>query len=73
MSGADALVIWTVYDHPTDFPDEYVARKFIGAEATVEVMVCAALEPIRIELANRGFVCLQRADGDDAKIIETWL
>lgn len=22
------LSIWTVYDHPLDFPNEYVARRF---------------------------------------------
>ena len=26
------LVMWTVYKHPNDYPDEYVARKFVIAE-----------------------------------------
>jgi hypothetical protein len=28
MAMSEELFIWTVYDHPRDFPNSYVARKF---------------------------------------------
>lgn len=69
------LPIWTVYDHPTDFPEAFVARLWIGTDPTDQVLVSDDLDEVRAMVAAQmpGAVCLARADGDDPKILETWL
>jgi hypothetical protein len=74
----EKLVMWTIYDHPTDFPHCFVARKFtIGplgeVLATSEVMVASDIEKLRSVLIKRGLVRMTRAPDDDPKIVETWL
>lgn len=73
----DGLPMWTVYDHPSDFPECYVARKFLahaeGAVATDEIIVCEDLTAIREVLAVKGLTPLMRNEEDDARIIETWV
>ena len=70
MSG---LEIWTVYNHPKDYPDNFVARKFIGETATNEVIIEDELETLRDRLTAMGLVKLMRMQGDDLVIVETWL
>lgn len=71
------LAMWTVYDHPLDFPDKFVARRFDvdadGPKPTDEVIVSKHLYIVRECMAVRGLVCLTRNEGDDLKIVETWL
>lgn len=70
------LAIWTVYDHPTDFPDWYVARKHVvaagGTVPTDQVVKARTLDEVR-ELLPPGLVCLTRSRCDDPKIVESWL
>lgn len=70
------LSIWTVYDHPADFPHSYVARRFEinegGAHPTNDI-VQGELEMIRKSFSTCGLVCLTRDDADEAQIIESWL
>ena len=72
-----ALHIWTVYDHPRDFPAAYVARLYIAradrVERTNDLMFCADVEAIRAELSRRGFTRMERHPSDDANIMETWI
>lgn len=72
-----SLVMWTVYDHPRDFPHCFVARKYEvgvgGVCVTREVMVSDKLEKLRTILLKRGLTCLTRNAQDDPKIVETWL
>jgi hypothetical protein len=67
------LAIWVVYDHPKDYPNNYVAREWRGEAATGNYMVCPDLELLRGELINMGLVKLMPMDGDDPVILETWL
>jgi hypothetical protein len=72
------LTIWVVYDHPTDFPDSYVARPHFVMDDHSTVVGPGAwvhddLEIIRGGLASVGLTCLQRMDDDDPVILETWL
>jgi hypothetical protein len=68
------LSIWTVYDHPSDYPHCYVARQFIGEKSTNSVMVSADLERLReILLVDMGLTRLERDERDDPVILETWL
>jgi hypothetical protein len=71
------LQMWTVYDHPRDFPNSYVARCFdvdgSGPRATDNIMVSPSLDALRDMLAARGLTALCRSPEDDPKIVETWL
>ena len=70
------LPMWTVYDHPADYPDSYVARKWLTLPTlrkTDEVIVTRTLAELRDELEDRGLVCLMRNPDDEPQIVETWL
>ena len=73
-----ALSLWTVYDHPHDFPHSYVARRFeVSKEHNDPVatsdLIQGELNAIRKSFHQAGLVCLTRNDADDPKIVETWL
>ena len=73
-----ALAIWTVYDHPLDYPNDFVARRFeIGAgghRPTASIIVAPDLETLRrIFLTEMHLTCLARHPADDPKIVECWL
>jgi hypothetical protein len=77
MSGI--LVMWTVYDHPSDFPDAFVARRFevaAGGFVTTETFITSPdIETLRNSLQGE-FLCtdrLPRHPNDDPKIVEVWL
>jgi hypothetical protein len=71
------LYLWTVYDHPLDFPHAFVARRFAvergTSRATSIVLTAESLTAIRAEMLSRGLHRIARAPSDDAKIVETWL
>ena len=78
MNKPEPCVIWTLYDHPADYPDSYVARRFeVGpdcrAVATAVVVVSTSLMAVRESMAVRGLTPLARARGDDPCIIESWI
>lgn len=74
-----ALSLWTIYDHPKDQPDHFVARRFEARHghpepiATQDIIRGRELEPLREYFRKAGLVCLARYKGDDAKIVEMWL
>lgn len=72
--------MWTVYDHPTDYPDGYFARlwEVYAGEArptghTMSGFGDWGLRMIRAFMRQQGFACLSRNEGDDPAILETWL
>lgn len=67
------LSIWTVYDHPADYPQFFVARRFEYDQPTEDVLVAKEIDILRNTFRARGLHRMERWDGDDAKIIETWL
>jgi len=74
---ANLLSMWTVYDHPIDVPDLFVARRWEvhpdGPRATDDVITAPTLDALRSEFHRRGLTCLRRAPGDEPPIVETWL
>jgi hypothetical protein len=74
---SDVFDIWTIYDHPTDFPDNFVARRFEIAGPrpliTGDVLVARSLEALRAWMQSRDLFCIQRTVDDDEKIVETWV
>jgi len=70
--------MWTVYDHPKDYPDKYVARRFdVGRDGTKmsnSIIIAGDLEVLRTILAiEMQLTCLPRSKDDDAVILETWV
>jgi hypothetical protein len=79
MSGLDQLPMWVVYDHPRDFPRNFVARKHVWnghAQAYVpsaDIIVTPDLDELHGVLAQLGLAKLDRMPGDDPVVLETWL
>jgi hypothetical protein len=70
------LNIWVVYDHPLDYPNNIVARRWEcapGVKITDDVVLKDTLQSMRIEMMERGLNRIQRHDRDDPKIVEVWL
>lgn len=66
--------IWVVYDHPRDFPSNYVARLWLNDQRTDTLMICPDLDRLRAEINRRGATAkLLPSEGDDPVILETWL
>lgn len=76
---SDSLSIYTIYDHPKDFPDGFICRRFESTGVPVaRVIACEVvgtgetLEQVR-QCLPPGLVRLDRHPNDDPNIIETWL
>jgi hypothetical protein len=65
--------MWVVYDHPTDFPNNFVARCWLGEEASGDIIVSPDITALREVLAIKGLYRLERQEGDDPIIMEVWL
>lgn len=65
------LELWTIYDHPLDFPDQFVARCFLGDQPTDRYLTADTLEELR-RLLPPGLICFTRDPYDDPAIVETW-
>ena len=66
------LNIWAIYDHPADFPDSYVARRFEYDKPTATI-IKGTLPRLRKAFRLCGLHCLTRSPDDDPVIVETWL
>jgi hypothetical protein len=76
---SNKLAIWTVYKHPKDYPDKYVARRFdVDGRGKVRpsdsVIITDGLDQLRDVLQHElHLVKLMRNEEDDPVIVETWL
>lgn len=74
---SEGLSIWTVFDHPKDFPDCFVARRsIVGKDGVIlldEFLRASDLAELRAALMVGGLTCLTRDPSDDPAIIEVWL
>jgi len=67
--------MYTVYDHPADYPDAFVVvRWLVGAGGIYRERAWQAptLEAAR-EVIPHGLLRTERAPNDDSVIVETWL
>ena len=70
------LITYTIYDHPIDYPDKFVIRKFDSGQPTLTAYVANTLEEARTivrHLMPDGGFCFPRDETDDVKIVETWM
>jgi|LSQX01.3.fsa_nt_gb hypothetical protein len=76
----NSLSIWTVYEKPSDFPGEFVARRWESlvedgapvSRATADVLVARDLDGLRAQLPA-GLIRLERQPGDAPAIVESWV
>jgi hypothetical protein len=68
-----AIPIWSVYEHPRDLPDCFLARKFMLDVVTSEIMTAPTLSELRNRLRTKGLVRVLRSPEDEPRILETWL
>lgn len=69
----ETLSIWVIYDHPSDHPDHFVARRWSYDRPTADIKLARDVVELRSEMMAMGLACIARAHSDDAKIMETWL
>jgi hypothetical protein len=67
------LSIWVIYDHPSDYPDDFVARRWEGETATRDIILGKSLGMLRLAMRRKYLTCLPRYKDDDPVIVETWL
>ena len=70
------LDMFSIYDHPLDYPDKWAVRRWIistkGGEKSAELGLADSLEEAR-SLVPQGKVRVPRFAEDDPKIVEVWL
>jgi hypothetical protein len=74
----DELSLWTIYDHPSDLPNSFVARRFNARDGkpTADFVVADTLDEVRALVqgcCDYVLHCIPRSPGDDAVIVESWL
>lgn len=73
----DILNMWQIFDSPTDFPGQFVARRFEvdgkGEPRPTADIRAGSLESLRAMFARGGLFCITRSPEDEAQIVETWL
>lgn len=68
----EKLELWTIYRYPKDYPDKFVARKFILDKPTEERLIGDTLEEVR-SLLPKGLIRFDRSPNDILSIVETWM
>jgi hypothetical protein len=66
------LDIWIIYDNPSDYPGQFVARRFQMNRPTADVLTAGSLEAVRA-LLPAGLVRLERTQHDQPHIVEVWV
>ncbi len=79
MKADRPLLMFTIYENPTDYPGKFVARRFAVTAAGVmpepdPLAVVDTIEEARAAIPDReGLVCMRRNPSDEPQIVETWL
>jgi hypothetical protein len=71
-----ALCLWTIYDHPRDYPQGICARRheLAGGKSTpTEHLLVGELGFLRAIFREAKLVCICRQENDDKPIVETWI
>ena len=76
----DILEVYTIYDHPTDYPQDIVVKKWMVFKNIPEPVQDEKFRALFQELDNaRDFLkamnltCIPRSAEDDFKIVESWI
>jgi hypothetical protein len=71
ITNAEVFVCWVIYDHPKDYPNHFVLRRWEWETPDEDCQLFDTLEQARAALPRVGLICM-RGDPDKA-IIETWI
>lgn len=69
------LIMWAIFDHPSDYPNYYVARSYIVRDAGIQVIGGKLFKKIgeaRSFMMYNGLVCMGRSQDDHPKLLEVW-
>jgi len=66
------IPVYTVYSHPSDYPNNFVVRLFINDQPTNAVFILDRVEQVDELLLGFGLYRRGRMIGDDDNIVETW-
>ncbi len=74
----DDFSMWVIYDHPSDYPTAFVARRYEGGinpGLTEDVMLATDIDVLRqgLILAKAYLVRINPHPLNDPTIIETWV
>lgn len=74
VSGGREMLLWVIYQSPSDYPGRFVARPHNVLEGRVltAILIANTLDELRISLPI-GLSLLMRQPDDDPVIIETWV
>lgn len=64
--------VWTIYDHPEDYPDSFIARKFLNNSPTDDIIVSDNLANIEQELEDMGY-CELPVHEPNPQIVSVWM
>jgi hypothetical protein len=75
MSGHEPCPVrlWTIYKHPLDYPQSYVARLFEGERPTGSIVVAPTLALLRDQMIAMWLTRIPRQPADDPVIVEVWV
>lgn len=65
-------LLYCVYDHPSDYPDKYVTRAWLGDQPTATTFEADTLDEMRA-LKPDSMVIIPRMTDDDPVIVECWI
>jgi hypothetical protein len=74
---SNSVSVYTIFDHPKDFPDVFVCRRFESLGDPPRVLAREVvgtgktLEEVR-RCLPKGLVWMPPSGWDDPKIVETW-
>lgn len=72
MTPAEPLSLYVIYDHPRDYPDSFVVRRW-ELDAQKEVVGTAPTLEAARKLVPPDLYNLGRHEGDDPNIVEVWI
>lgn len=78
-AGKKDLLLWVIYDHPSDFPNDFVMRahsaltKSMEFSGALEPYYAGTLEQLRELAMDLGLVRLSRDQNDEPHIVEVWI
>ena len=77
QSSEPFLVIYTIYENPTDYPGKFVVRKHdvIAGSSTPDKLPCAVVSSLdeARKAIPEGMVNIQRLPEDEPQIVESWI
>lgn len=66
------LESFAIYDHPRDYPDHFVVRRWVGDVPTCDFAIADTLDAARAEVPD-GLYRIPCQIADDPVLVEVWL